>query len=659
MTSNQVHPLPVKDNPPDRNKPSRHAEAQSRYRQRKLEETREKARQRMAKLRSQRTPEEKKEAAERRREGDADYREYLRRRKFVKRFGYEDFLEAYFPLYALYGEKHFPGLRWTDKPEKKGKKAKAGASSNPNNQGNKKKTARDSAGRNKQKRQAYLVIFCFFAVVHETREAWSLPLRVRGVEFRVVMYMFGSGGYTWEITASIQTCISIHNFLLYTMPCHPHFYFNDNYVSVKEHDKNPRKHWYLVLHVGIFTKKVDADAYCDSDDEDGPEIFFTRRRAQKRWDSHCDADHSHSDGEIVPDSEPEDHEDGDGAITDGEASVLRSPSPLADSLPRGGSKSPRKKLPLFRDDDDELPHSASAAMAPTTGNLPPASTKRADTKREPTVKREATVKREGTVKREPTMLPLYRDDSPPLTPSRKHSGGPKEAAASKRGRPSPAISTSIRSVSSISISTASSTTAAAASGREGASPTKSLDHPFRDLASSVSAGGRAPRVVVAPTAAPTQPAESRTLRAQARGGAPATKELRASSTAPRGAAPSSAAAPPRRAATAAPTRGSASMAGGGRGLNHFGRNALGKFLQPQVGEGNESGPGGGAQASSSTTAGAESPSARRLLFNNSTRRIYIDVEKAVREMSTTETVQVVEYADVKGYCEGKGGKLGV
>ncbi|KAJ7833721.1 hypothetical protein B0H14DRAFT_2591324 [Mycena olivaceomarginata] len=50
-------------------------------------------------------------AAEKQREGDADYNEYRRRRKFVQKFGQQNFMEHYFPLYEEQGTKHLPGVK--------------------------------------------------------------------------------------------------------------------------------------------------------------------------------------------------------------------------------------------------------------------------------------------------------------------------------------------------------------------------------------------------------------------------------------------------------------------------------------------------------------------------------------------------------------------
>ncbi|KAJ7071765.1 hypothetical protein B0H15DRAFT_807008 [Mycena belliarum] len=64
-----------------------------------------------------RTPEQKDAMAEKRREGDADYRQltYVRHRKrnekFVAKFGYATFIDLYYPQFEIYGKKHLPGLR--------------------------------------------------------------------------------------------------------------------------------------------------------------------------------------------------------------------------------------------------------------------------------------------------------------------------------------------------------------------------------------------------------------------------------------------------------------------------------------------------------------------------------------------------------------------
>ncbi|KAJ7790893.1 hypothetical protein B0H14DRAFT_2625552 [Mycena olivaceomarginata] len=63
--------------------PTSHAEAQRKYREKNLEETRAKARDRMRRMRARRTPEEVEKASRQRKEGDADYREFPSRRRRI------------------------------------------------------------------------------------------------------------------------------------------------------------------------------------------------------------------------------------------------------------------------------------------------------------------------------------------------------------------------------------------------------------------------------------------------------------------------------------------------------------------------------------------------------------------------------------------------
>ncbi|KAJ7079319.1 hypothetical protein C8R43DRAFT_965878 [Mycena crocata] len=119
----------LKDNAPDEEKRKRHAQAQREYRERNLEVTRAKARGahgryiyftacgRYAASR----PKKRWLAAKKRRETDADYREQLRRDKFVSQFGYDAFLDIYYPQYKLHGTKHLAGVRspWEEAAAKK------------------------------------------------------------------------------------------------------------------------------------------------------------------------------------------------------------------------------------------------------------------------------------------------------------------------------------------------------------------------------------------------------------------------------------------------------------------------------------------------------------------------------------------------------------
>jgi hypothetical protein len=42
----------------------------------------------------------------------------------------------------------------------------------------------------------------------------------------------------------------------------PFFPNAGNFTGFKEHDKNPRKFWFLVLSDGLFTKKCVSLTYC-------------------------------------------------------------------------------------------------------------------------------------------------------------------------------------------------------------------------------------------------------------------------------------------------------------------------------------------------------------------------------------------------------------
>ncbi|KAJ7763254.1 hypothetical protein B0H14DRAFT_3510662 [Mycena olivaceomarginata] len=64
----------------------------------------------------------------------------------------------------------------------------------------------------------------------------------------------------------------------------------ENYKSDAEHDANARKHWYLVLGVGLFTKKTDADAL-------------------RRWKQHCSRHHT---ANVHRNPRPDDREDDEG-----------------------------------------------------------------------------------------------------------------------------------------------------------------------------------------------------------------------------------------------------------------------------------------------------------------------------------------------------------
>ncbi|KAJ7080878.1 hypothetical protein C8R43DRAFT_1143049 [Mycena crocata] len=124
MSSEVFQPFPFQLRTGNELKRHKHAEAQCWYRERKLDETRAKARERMARLRMSRTPEEVGRIREERREGDADYRELMRHRKFKDTYGNEAFLDLYYPEYKLQGKRHLPGLRFDPAELKKRKEEK-------------------------------------------------------------------------------------------------------------------------------------------------------------------------------------------------------------------------------------------------------------------------------------------------------------------------------------------------------------------------------------------------------------------------------------------------------------------------------------------------------------------------------------------------------
>ncbi|KAJ7124515.1 hypothetical protein C8R44DRAFT_734988 [Mycena epipterygia] len=339
---------------------------------------------------------------------------------------------------------------------------------------------------------------------------------------------------------------------------YPQYELCGNYGDDKEHDRNPRKFWFLLLEIGLFTKKTDADPLCQ------PEqilIFFTKKLALAQWATHCHKRHAHDGDDIVPKSDP-----GSESSTEEDSSTSPSRSSHSSPVPlmhpaashgantrkttpvslkcegsavkppvsaRCGTSLPRKPLPQYLDDDgDDIP------VCPL-----------------------ASIKREGVpVKRKVILLLLYRDDSPPTSAEREsckrsaRAVTPTPTAGLKhaRGRPSPALAPwpprsppTSPNLSLLSLSLIAPTTVVPS---DQSALQKAPGHPFCSLAASVSSSGTS--------------------------------------------------------------------------LSHA----------------------------------TASPSAQ-LLYNNTTHKIYKDAEKAVREMATTETVQVVECKDVVGYCAGQGRKM--
>ncbi|KAJ7814383.1 hypothetical protein B0H14DRAFT_2604143 [Mycena olivaceomarginata] len=88
-----------------------------------------------------------------------------------------------------------------------------------------------------------------------------------------------------------------------TMPCvAPFFLHTTDFVDDNKHNCNAQKFWFLVLGVGLFTKRANADQHCDPDDV---LIFFTKELARHRWGAYCRKRHTHNN-KVVPDGEEDD-----------------------------------------------------------------------------------------------------------------------------------------------------------------------------------------------------------------------------------------------------------------------------------------------------------------------------------------------------------------
>ncbi|KAJ7099201.1 hypothetical protein C8R44DRAFT_888658 [Mycena epipterygia] len=417
------------------------------------------------------------------------------------------------------------------------------------------------------------------------------------------------------------------------MACELPFFPNaGNYVSDDEHDTNPRKVGFLILGIGLFTKKADVDTLCDPDDII---IVYTKDQARRRWNAHCRKRHTHSNDFVAESSS------GD----EGSPSLARSsPSHVRQRVPARATRAPPAA---------KLPHEPACATRTTratpAAKLPPApsaqtSARKAKESPHP-VKREASVasvtvksKASASVKREARSpckplplyldsdeddeddvatcvdvpLPLYRDDSPPSdsVPSRKrslhavvstptagakrtkgHTASPPSAAPSAVPEPVP-LSPSASSLSSIS--TASLATTASSSA-------------------SVMAARRVP---------PAPPSIS-------------TASLRRVPPVP----PSISTASLRRVPPAPPIP-----------------------TPPRLGPAVTAplpcaGFGQSAAAASSASASTSAAPSERLLYNIAKRTLYKDAEIAVREMELTDTVLVVDCTNVVEYCAGQSGKM--
>ncbi|KAJ7742392.1 hypothetical protein B0H14DRAFT_3515117 [Mycena olivaceomarginata] len=347
----------------------------------------------------------------------------------------------------------------------------------------------------------------------------------------------------------------------------PFFPNAGNFAGFQEHDKNPRKFWFLVLSDGLFTKKTDADAVVGSSKV---YIFFTRKEARDKWDKNCLRRHAHNgDGRVVPDSEAEDS-DGASLSSDEDSSSKRSASSTA------GRPTPVRNTAARRTASQKSYSSAPKATPPPKHESPCVSAPLRFGSPRP--KSRAPVKKEF-------VLPLFREDTPPLEmevdTAPVHEPTPRTKASSKN--PSLASGSSVSSVSSIS-----------ATSSEGVAH----PHPFRDLAASVSAPRAAPSPSRLPNRVPAAAAAKSPSRPLSR--VPA-------------AVPETGASVPFPPAARAPTPGSSASAG----------------------------PRARAGASNSGASNSRAP----YLYNERSRKLYKDVQRAMEEMADTNTVQVVDYKD--------------
>ncbi|KAJ7697752.1 hypothetical protein B0H14DRAFT_3529202 [Mycena olivaceomarginata] len=247
----------------------------------------------------------------------------------------------------------------------------------------------------------------------------------------------------------------------------PFFPNAGNFVGSKEHDKNPRKFWFLVLTDGLYTKKTDADAVAGSSKI---YIFFTRSEARDKWARNCLQRHAHSGDGEVPDSEGK-----DAVSSDDHNSSMRSvslttqrPASVRNTTPAPAHRAPGRIWP---------------SSAPK-GTPPP--------KREsPGVSAPLSVVFPRTQKTTPPPLEM-EVDAAPIREDTPSTGPLETRPASSRNTggatPPGVISSSVSSPSSLSATS---------------SEAVSHPHPFRDLAASASAPRPAPTRLRLPNRAPT------------------------------------------------------------------------------------------------------------------------------------------------------------
>ncbi|KAJ7148710.1 hypothetical protein C8R43DRAFT_1128941 [Mycena crocata] len=431
------------------------------------------------------------------------------------------------------------------------------------------------------------------------------------------------------------------------MPCKIPFFPNGNFKSRKEHDDNGRKKWYVVDDIGLFTFEADALALTPD-----YHIFTTRFKALLYWDADCARRHTHSDNDVVPDSEPNSDDNAD--TPEGDNEELNTPSrPIA-------SHTPTRSI-------------SSASPAPAT--LRSTSVKQS-------VKREASVKAERvsvkpervSVKRElkrEVSLPspkrsLYADDSDDSDDAddadavERHKDGGKdvnpmltvyedEDPAARRKRPVPPVSRGGQAKRPRPSPSRSPPRAAAASrvASHGPTPTAPIDiSPSVGTNSPTSLTRHLLPVMVPDPRSPAHP-QSHPHSPRAPPARPF-HAARAATTAPHTGAPAGSA--PR---GGAPRRAASAIPGGERMHPDESASRAPAARHSKAPSASMSASTSGA---ASQVQAPGSPS-ERLLFNKSTQTLYKTVEQAVREMGPAEAVRLVGMDEVSAYMSGRSKKL--
>ncbi|KAJ7439444.1 hypothetical protein B0H11DRAFT_2253916 [Mycena galericulata] len=470
------------------------------------------------------------------------------------------------------------------------------------------------------------------------------------------------------------------------LPFYPN---NANYVDDEEHDANHRKYWFLILDCGLFTRKADADLCIEADKV---LIFFTRRRAERRWAKHCRRNHNQADRAHQDDSpEPP------------EPPALARSSPVHAQTPASGHvEAPRQRS--FRDDANEP---AASTPAPAPPRAPAASTPGPTGSPARARSRTKTPASRGAPrKRKSPPLPLFRDDDEPSPPRRRSDQAP--SAVNKGAKSVQAIRApgATKAPAAVASPVPPSTAAASASPTHALSTAPRLARPAphaepppvytvedsdsdgvylvegSDSDDTDDSEPPARPEPPSPTARDgISPSVSSASSLSSVGGsdgfpvgwgpAPASRVLvfpRAAASSASSASRAGLESPP----AAAPSASSASRAG----LESPPAAAPSASSASRAGL--ESPPAAAPSASSASRAGLRSPRAAAsasasavsrpravgasggaepvLLFNNSSQKLYKDAAMAIREMKEEESVEVVKYEEVVEFLSARTGR---